>query len=226
MANSTTNLNTASETQAGKMTTLNGLFDAGSNALTFGRRADGATYGLTWAMYGGVVRVSGTPTRLANCTVTLSSGATNYVEFDPTNTGTNSGVSKNTTAFTAGRVRLYTVEVDGGGATISYTDHRIGPSELANPRIAYSMSSDANKTLTDVQAAADILDITSAVSLGATRDIIVPLNPKQWTVYNGTTGAQSIRFIGASGTGITVANGKRAIVYADGTNIVRVTADT
>lgn len=28
-----------------------------------------------------------------------------------------------------------------------------------------------------------------------------------------------------SGTGITVAAGKRAIVYADGTNVVRVTAD-
>jgi hypothetical protein len=58
----------------------------------------------------------------------------------------------------------------------------------------------------------------------ATRDIIVPLAPFQWTVYNGTN--QSLRFIGATGTGITVATTKRAIVYSDGTNVVRVTADT
>lgn len=30
---------------------------------------------------------------------------------------------------------------------------------------------------------------------------------------------------GATGTGVTIANGKRAIVYADGSNVVRATAD-
>jgi hypothetical protein len=35
-----------------------------------------------------------------------------------------------------------------------------------------------------------------------------------------------LRFIGATGTGITVATLKHAIVRSDGTNIVRVTADT
>ena len=62
-------------------------------------------------------------------------------------------------------------------------------------------------------------------TLTATRDIVVPLvGKRQWTVYNGT--GQSLRFIGASGTGITIATGKHAIVRSDGTNIVRVTADT
>ena len=63
------------------------------------------------------------------------------------------------------------------------------------------------------------------MSLTATRNVVVPLAVRQWTVYNGTTGAQSLQFIGASGTGVTVTNGKRAIIYADGTNVVRVTAD-
>jgi hypothetical protein len=53
----------------------------------------------------------------------------------------------------------------------------------------------------------------------------MPLAAQQWTVFNGTTGGFGVQFIGATGTGITVAAGKRAIVYSDGTNVVRVTAD-
>ena len=54
---------------------------------------------------------------------------------------------------------------------------------------------------------------------------MLPLLAQQWTVFNGTTGGFGLQFIGASGTGVTVGAGKRAIVYADGTNIVRATAD-
>jgi hypothetical protein len=50
------------------------------------------------------------------------------------------------------------------------------------------------------------------------------LGAKQWTVFANVTGF-GIQVIGASGTGIVIAVGKRAIVYADGTNVVRVTAD-
>lgn len=94
-----------------------------------------------------------------------------------------------------------------------------------NQRAAVSMTSDANKTLSAAEAASGILSMTSTVSLTATRNVVVPLTPRQWTVYNGTTGAQSIQVIGATGTGVTIANSKRAIVYADGTNVVRVTPD-
>jgi hypothetical protein len=44
-------------------------------------------------------------------------------------------------------------------------------------------------------------------------------------VFANVTGGFGVQVIGATGTGITVADGKRAIVYADGTNVVRVTAD-
>lgn len=94
-----------------------------------------------------------------------------------------------------------------------------------NERATISMATDANKTATAAEAASRILSVTSTVSLTATRNVILPLTPRQWTVFNGTTGAQSIQFIGPTGTGITVANGKRAILYSDGTNIVRVTPD-
>jgi hypothetical protein len=94
-------------------------------------------------------------------------------------------------------------------------------------RSAIVMGSDANITPTGAQVAARILEVTSGVSLTATRNVVLPLGQDGalWLVYNGTTGSQSLQFIGSSGTGITVANGKRAWIYTDGVNIYRATAD-
>lgn len=89
-----------------------------------------------------------------------------------------------------------------------------------------SLSADANYTLVYPEYVNSIIRFDSSVALTATRDIIVPLDPRQWTIWNNTTGAQSIRVIGPTGTGITIANGKHAIVYANGANIIRVTPDT
>lgn len=99
------------------------------------------------------------------------------------------------------------------------------PGQSINEQAAVSMTADANKTASAAEAASRILSVTSTVSLTATRNVVLPLTPRQWTVFNGTTGGQSLQFIGASGTGVTVATGKRAVLYSDGTNIVRATAD-
>lgn len=218
MADSTTNLDLLSASQAQKEVTANALFDAGSPPTLYGRRAS-TTTALTWGYYGGDVLIGGVHTSISNGTISLAANATNYIEVEPTT----AAVSSNTTGFTAGRIPLYTV-VTGTNTITSYTDHRIG---LAlNPRAVIVMSSDANRTLTQTEARADILDITSSESLTATRNIVLPQSrPKQWTVANLTSGGQALQFIGSSGAGVTVGNGKRAIIYADGTNIVRVTAD-
>jgi hypothetical protein len=200
----------------------NGGFNAASPAALLGIDEAG-TSGLTLSIFGGKVLVAGALTALANqASLAVTASSTNYVEFDPTNTGTTSGISINTTAFTAGRIPLYTVTTSGSAIT-GWTDYRTWGAP-GNPRGVVNMGTDANKTLTQAEAAIDILEITS-VSLGATRDIVLPLIPRQWVVFNNTTGGQSIRFIGATGTGITVANAKRAIIYSDTVNIVRVTAD-
>lgn len=82
-----------------------------------------------------------------------------------------------------------------------------------------------NQTLTKVEASFyQIIQATGALT--ALRSIIVPLDEKQWTIYANVTGGFGVKVIGSTGTGVTVADGKRAIVYADGTNIVRVTPDT
>ncbi len=90
--------------------------------------------------------------------------------------------------------------------------------------VTVSFASDANKTLTlsNTNAAQDaralFLNLTSAVSLTTTRDLIVPAVNKNYIVKNGTTGSQSIRVI-VAGVGVTVPNGKTALIYNDGTDI-------
>jgi hypothetical protein len=93
-------------------------------------------------------------------------------------------------------------------------------------RRALTFSADANKTLTSSEYDAPILDFGTGTALSATRNVVVPLTDGAvWIVRNGTNGAQSIQIIGATGTGVTIANGKTAIVFCDGVNVVRVTAD-
>lgn len=216
MAGSTSNLDNISESQAAKETTANQLFDALSPSSLFGRRAS-TTTGVTWGYYGGTIMLDGVLTVIANGTVALTISTTNYVQA--TRAG---GVSVNTTGFTAGQIPLYTIVV--GAATVtSYSDHRAWVQVNHVQGLLALALSDVNTTLTAAQARNNILQFTGALT--ATRNIVVPLMPQQWTVYNNTSGAQSLQFIGATGTGITVANGKRAIIYSDGTNVVRVTAD-
>lgn len=216
MADSTTNLPTMSSGQASKEVTFNELLDAASAGTAFGRNAS-TTTGLTWGYLGGVVMVDGVPTRIANGTVALTASSTNYVEVDRSGT-----VSKNTTAFTAGRTPLYSV-VTGASTISSYSDLRLLAAQPGAGRVVQAMAN-ANQTLTYAQAAADIVELTGALT--ALRDVVVPLAAKQWTIFANVTGGFGVRVIGASGTGITVADGKRAIVYADATNVVRVTPDT
>ncbi len=215
MSSSTTLLDLIT-TNAQQEVNANALFNAASPATLFARR-ESTSAGLTWGYYGGAILAGGTVSAIANGTVALTASATNYIE------STAAGVvSKNTTGFTAGQIPLYTA-VAGASSVTSYTDHRAWGCQT-NPRAAIAMASDANKTLTQAEARADILDITS-VGLTATRNIVLPLAAKQWTVANLTTGGQALQFIGATGTGVTVANAKRAIIYSDGTNIVRAGAD-
>ncbi len=215
MSNSTPTFDPILTAQASKEVTANAYFDAASPATLYGRRQSTSS-GLTWGYYGGNVLVNGALTQIANGTLTLTASTTNYVEAEPT-TG---AVSSNTTGFTAGRTPLYTV-VTGSASVTSYTDHRLATPDH-HGLLAKAMT-DANTTLTFAEVRNQVLQFTG--TLTAARNIVLPLRPRQWTVFNNTTGGFGLQFIGATGTGITVAAGKRAIIYADGTNVVRVTAD-
>lgn len=215
MSDSATNLDTIATAQASKEVTANALYDAGSPATLFGRRASTSS-GLTWGFYGGKLLVDGVVTSIANGTVALTASTTNYVEASRAGV-----VSRNTTGFTAGSIPLYTV-VTGASTVTSYTDHRTPWYPIAG-RLVKAMAN-ANQTLSAAEARNTILECTGALT--ALRDLVVPLGAQQWTVFANVTGGFGVRVIGATGTGITIADGKRAIVYADGTNVVRVTPDT
>jgi len=84
---------------------------------------------------------------------------------------------------------------------------------------------DADFTLTTNNGAVDqarsmALNITSSVTLSATRNVICPSVSKLYVVRNATTGVQSIVIKTSAGSGITIANGATAIVLCNGTDVI------
>ncbi len=217
MADSTTKLQQLTTAQAGKEITVNELMSALSIASPLARRQSSS--GLSWDYYG-IDRwyINATATTKANTTLTLTASSTRYVAADRA-----LAVTDNATAFPADKLALYKI-VTGSATVTSHEDHRDlhHINRFLYGRFVLAMA-DANKTLTYEQAMAESMELTGALTV--LRDVIVPLVPRAWTVFANTTGGFGVRIIGATGTGITVADGKRAIVECDGTNVVRVTAD-
>lgn len=220
MADSTTHLDLLSESQAGKATSANALFDALSPAL-FGGRRDRACSGLIWGYYGGwLCKFDGSLVEVANGTLTLGANTTNrvYVKLDGT-IGVFQGVS---TAAADELYLLYSVVTDSASVT-AYDDRRncfFPPWAVLRSSVDVS-SSDA--TLVGATHRAGYLTVTG--TLPANRNVVVP-NDWQGAVYNNTTGAFTLTFKTASGSGVAVAQTKRATLLADGTNVVRITPDT
>ncbi len=217
MSGSTTILDLISQSQASKEVTANAMFDAASPAMLFGRRASLCS-GLNWYYYGGTMLVDGVLTSISNnaAALVLTASTTNYVE------ATRAGVvSKNTTAFTPGSIPLYTV-VTGASTVTSYTDQRawVQPVQITSSASAAVTGADVN--LSNAQAACSYLTTTGVLT--GNRNVIVP-NNWQAVVFCNNTGAFTTTFKTSAGAGIVVAQTKRAILIADGTNVVRVTAD-
>lgn len=215
MSHSTTLLDLVLQSQASKEVTVNAMLDAASPAMIFGRRAS-TSAGLTWGYYGGTMLVDGALTAIANGTLTLAASQTNYVQ------ATRAGaVSSNTTGYSAGQIPLYTV-VTGASAVTSYTDHRawVEPRHLTS-RASITVTT-ADVTLSAAEARCRYLTITGALT--ANRAVIVP-NDWEGAVFCNNTGAFTTTVKTVAGTGVVVAQTKRAILLADGVNVVRLTAD-
>lgn len=215
---STTIFDTIASSQGQKEVTANALFHALSPSSYFANRLS-TTSGLAWGFYG-VNRfyVNATATAKANGTISITTAATRYLSVDRA-----LNLSEVGSAFAADKLALYKI-VAGASTLSSWEDHR----DLHHlvrflyGRVAIAMA-DANKTLTYEQAMCDSLELTGALT--AKRDVVVPVVPRSWKIYANTSGGFGIRVIGATGTGIDVADGKRCIVECDGTNVVRITPD-
>lgn len=85
--------------------------------------------------------------------------------------------------------------------------------------------SDADHSLSATEYSNYFLEVTSSVSLTAQRNIIAPLVQGQsFIVQNKTTGGQPIQIIGASGTGVSIADGYILSVVCDGLNYINISA--
>lgn len=218
MSDSATPFGTVSSGQGNQTAKANALFDAVASVSIYALKA-ATTSGLMLGYHGGKIPLNGVITAISDGTLALSASTTNYVEANPS-TG---AVSKNTSAYTPGFWRVGRALTGSASITTWYDDRFLNFGRQIG-LLTKAFPSDANYTLTAEEADVDCIKVSSG-TITATRDLVVPVAfQKQWTVINGN--AQSVRIIGSTGTGITIATGKTAIVMADGTNIVRVTADT
>lgn len=212
MSDSTQHLDTLSFSTSDKEITANELFDAMSQAASYGRRAE-ATSGLTWGQYGNSrMHINASATLKANTTIALTASSTRFVSMSRA-----LAYTEVATAFAADKWALYRI-VTGASTVTSYEDHR-DPHHLNRflyGHVAKAMG-DANQTLTYQEAMCESIETTGALT--ALRDLIVPLVPRDWKVFANNTGGFGVRVIGASGTGVIVGDGKIAIVQCDGTNV-------
>ena len=73
-------------------------------------------------------------------------------------------------------------------------------------------------TLTDTEVSNAVLYFAGTLTSNLT--VTVPVtNKRLWAAINGTTGAFTLTIKTPSGTGVTVAQGKRNLIYTDGTNV-------
>ena len=102
----------------------------------------------------------------------------------------------------------------------------VGLTALVDSSVAGTASvamSDANYTLSVANGAADEsrqMFITLTGTLTAARNVVCPTASKLYFVTNNTSGGFSIVFKTSAGTGITVPNGARMVLYCNGTNVV------
>lgn len=218
MSDSTTPFGTVATGQGDQVAKSNSLFDAVSPAAIYAKKY-ATTSGLTFGFHGGKISINGVVTTIADGTLALSGSSTNYIYANPS-TG---ALAKSTVEYPAGYWRIGRA-ITGTASITTWYDDRFPGSFQQTRLLARAFPTDANYTALAAEVDVDVISITAGV-ISTTRDFILPITfPRVWVVKNNT--AQSVRFIGSSGTGITVATLKTAIIMADGTNIVRITADT
>lgn len=220
MADSTTNIDTISDSQASKEVTANAFFDAVSIASAFGRRASTSS-GLTMGFYG-TPRwyFDGVAVARTNAAFALTGSSTRYISINRTFTS----FSEDAGAFDPAELPLFKCTTDGSSIT-AREDHR----DLHHyirfqySRIVIAMG-DADVTLTALQAFCESLEFTGSNT--AVRNVVVPAVPRAYTVYaNTTTNGVLVCTAGSPTEGVTIAVGKTAIVECDGTRVRRITAD-
>lgn len=175
MANSTSNIDAISVSQASKEVTANSFFDAASQAATYGRRASTSS-GLTWGYYGGnVVVTAGTTSQISNGTLTLTASSTNYIVAAKADGSVSVATTTTNWNNAADYWRLYSVVV-GTSTVTSYTDVRaIGQytaAGAAGTGVVESIVAGTGVTVDDTDPANPVISVTSGGGSGVVESIV------------------------------------------------------
>lgn len=206
------------ENQGGKASKVNQLVAAASPAMPFSMRYS-TTIALTLGYNGGHVYVDGVRTDFSAGTLALSNNTVNYIQASRA-----LAITKTTGSFDADKLPVYKITTSGGAITVieDFRDLR-QIDRFFNAHFVQAMA-DANKTITAEQSLASSIETTGALT--ALRDLIVPAVRRSYLIFANVTGGFGVRVKTSGGTGITVADAKWATLHCDGTNVVRITADT
>lgn len=117
------------------------------------------------------------------------------------------------------------LNTNGNGFWISTVDNNLtnpntggdGWRTLTNSYLDKSVAGAVDVTLSSLEAAYPIIDLTGAIT--ANINVIVPTAANAWTFKNTTTGDFTITVKMATGTGVVIMQNATASVYSDGTNV-------
>lgn len=224
MANSSTNIDGISASQASKEVTANAFFDAVSPATLYGRRASQCS-GLTWGYYGGnVTKSDGTLGQVANGTIALTASTTNYVVAKKDD-GAVSAATATTNWNSPDYWRLYSV-VTGAATVTSYTDAReigrmtgLGTGLVAPVTKTGNFTLGANENEVICNGSASITVTLPTASAWVGRKIRIKTRAA-FTVISASSDVKPLD-TDTAGTAILAATaGKWAEMVSDGTNWV------
>lgn len=93
-----------------------------------------------------------------------------------------------------------------------------GAADIGWGRLSKSVAGGTDVTLTATEAANQFLDLTG--TLTANINVIVPTAVRLFYIHNATTGAFTVTFKTAAGTGVLIPQGTYVHVYCNGTDVI------
>lgn len=207
-----------SANQSAKEITANENLTAVAIAGAFGKKHTTTTLsgGLTFGFYGGVINVDGTLTAVSDGTVSLQAAGTNYVQRDRVGT-----VTTTTNGFNPGFIPLWEIATSASSAITGYTDRRtdVHPQPSVYTSVGTVSMTSSSYTMTAVEWRNEIVWV-----IGSAGALIVPTVKKRYGVTNNCAAQTLVKT--SAGSGIVIAASRHAIVYCNGTHVMRETADS
>lgn len=187
---------------------VNALFDAASQALTYGRNA-ATSSGLTWGFLGGnVVVADGSRVRVENGTLTLTASNTCYIVAAKADGAVSFATNTTNWDNTDDYWRLYSV-VTGSATVTSWADHRTpgqyqgagsGGGGAGWPSVTTNGGTAITLGVTD---AGEYIQTTSSVAVTIT---VAPQSAEAWAadteIHIEQAGTGAVDFVGGSGVTI------------------------